>query len=353
MPERRRAFPGYGPEVEARYQRAGQWLLATIFQSDKAAIWCKANGIAITKAAGEGIASSGGFLVPVELSRAILDLRDVYGAFRRRARIVPMASDNMHVPMRPGGTVAYFTGENTAATETSAFVDKIQLTAKKAGALVRLSSELEEDSLTDIVDYVANEIAYAFGVKEDDCAFNGDGTSTYGGISGIATLVLDGNHGQAKVTAASGHNTFLTIDTTDLGKLISAVQASAVPNAAWFCSQTCFAQTFCRLVGGNGYMPMAMVDGVMTPYYLGFPVVLTQKLPLISTTLTGKVMLVFGDMYGGAVLGQRRGVTIARSADRYLDQDEIGVLGTERFDAVIFEPGDNTNVGMLAALVAP
>jgi HK97 family phage major capsid protein len=349
-----RAFPGSGPDIEARYQRAGQWLLATIFQNEKARTWCKSNNLVITRAAGEGIGSAGGYLVPAELSKAILDLRDSFGAFRRRARIVPMASDNTSVERRAaGGISAFFFGENTASTETTGNLDMIGLTAKKIGVLIRTSSELDEDSIVDIVDYLANEIAWAFAAKEDDCAFNGDGTSTYGKMQGIGTIVLDGNHAKAKVTAATAHNTFLTLDSTDLGNLLSAVRASAIPNAAWYCSQTCFAQTFCRLAGGTGYLPMAMADGIMTPHYLGFPVILSQKLPLISTTLTGKAMLAFGDMYAGAVLGQRRGITLARSADRYLDQDQIAILGTERFHAVMQDLGDNTNVGSLAALVAP
>jgi HK97 family phage major capsid protein len=351
---KRRAFPGHGPEIEARYQRAGQWLLATIYGQEKAATWCKANGVAIIKAAGEGIGSSGGFLVPADLANAILDLRDYYGAFRRRAFIAPMASDTTVVTRRTGGgTTVYFVGENAATTESTASFDSISLTAKKIGTLVRISSELEEDAAVDMVDFVANEIAFAFAAQEDDCAFNGDGTSTYGKMRGIGTIVLDGNHNKAKVTAASGHNTFLTLDSTDLAKLIGSVAAAAIPNAAWFCSQTCFAETFCRLAGGTGYLPLMPADGIMTPHYLGFPVILTQKLPLIETTLTGKVMLAFGDMYQGGVLGQRRGITLARSADRYLDQDQIAVLGTERFHAVVHDLGDNTTFGSIAALVAP
>lgn len=352
---RRRAFPGHGPEVEARYLRAGNFLLATLYGRDDAKQWCKANGVRIQKASAEGINSAGGFLVPHELANAIADLRDSYGAFRRRARIVPMASDSLTVPRRPGGTGAFFTAEGTTVSSASATVSGLGLTAKKIGSLILASSELEEDSVFEIVDFLANEIAWAFAAQEDDCGFNGNGTSTYGGMTGIATWALDGNHGKAKVTAASGHNTFLTLDTTDLGSLMAGVQASAVPNGAWFCSQTCFAQTFCRLAGsgGGGYLETRAVDGILTPFYLGFPVILSQKLPLISTTLSGNVMLAFGDLYLGAALGQRRGITIARSPHRYFDSDQIGILGTERFDAVTHDMGDNTNAGAIAALVAP
>jgi HK97 family phage major capsid protein len=350
---RRRAFQGSGPDVDAQYQRAGKWLLATVYRNEKAAEWCKANGIQITKAAGESIGSNGEFLVPTNLANAILDLRDSFGAFRRRARIVPMASDNTNVPRRPGGTSAFFIGENTASTATSVSIDRLDLTARKIGSLVQVSNELEEDAIVDVVDFVANEIAFAFAAQEDDCAFNGDGTSTYGRMRGVSSLVLDGNHTKAKVTAASGHNTYATLDASDLSSLMGSIRASAIPNAAWFCSATCFANTLCRLSGtaGGGYIETRIVDGILTPCYLGFPVILTQKLPLATTTQTGKVMMVFGDMYAGGALGQRRGVTIARSDDRYMDQDQIGVLGTQRFHTVIHDIGDNTNFGSIAALV--
>lgn len=348
---KRRAFPGYGPEIDARYQRAGQWLLATIYENERAADWCKKNFVPIIRAAGEGIGTAGGFVVPADLLNAIVDIRDIFGAFRRRARKIPMKSDTTTVARRPGGTTAFFTTENTAGTESTSNVDSIGLTAKKIVTLVRISSELEEDAIVDIVDSVANEIAFAFAVKEDDCAFNGDGTSTFGGMRGISSIVLDGNHAAAKVSASVNATTFSLLTSVDLANLVSAVQASAIPNAAWFCSQTCFSQTFLRLAGGTGYLPMVETDGILTPHYLGFPVILTQKLPLISTTLTGKVMLAFGDMYLGAALGQRRAITLARSADRYFDQDQIAVLGTERFDAILHDVGDNVNPGALSALV--
>jgi HK97 family phage major capsid protein len=96
-----------------------------------------------------------------------------------------------------------------------------------------------------------------------------------------------------------------------------------------------------------------MVDGIPTQFYNGFPVILTQKLPQIATTLSGQMMMAFGDMYGAAVMGQRRGLTIARSDHRYLENDQMAVLVTERFDAVIHDAGDNNNLGSIAALVAP
>jgi HK97 family phage major capsid protein len=351
----KRAFPGSGPEIDARYERAGKWLLATIYGNAEARTWCDKKGVAIRKAQGEGIGSGGGFLVPTELENAILDLRDSFGAFRRRACVWPMGSDSSLFPRRTGTAAAFFLSEGGSAATgaaTSTNMDGVQLTAKKLAALVTLSSELDEDSIVDLVDYVANEMAWALAAKEDDCAFNGDGSSTYGGMRGIGPLATDGSHGTANVAASN--DAFASLTGADLGKLVGAVRASALPRAAWFVSVTGFGQTMVRLASaGGGGLHEGEADGIPTPMYLGFPVVMSQKLPLGSSVTSGKAMMAFGDMYAAAVLGQRRGLTIARSDHRYLDTDQIAILATERFDAVIHDMGDSTNAGSLAVLVAP
>jgi HK97 family phage major capsid protein len=349
-----KAFPGSGPDIDARYERAGKWLLATMYGRKDARDWCDRKGVIITRAQSEGIGSAGGFLVPTELEQAIFDLRDSYGAFRRRACVWPMGSDSSLFPRRTGTATAAFIGEGAAVSSTSTNMDSVNLTAKKLGAIVTLSNELAEDAIVDMVDYVATELAWALAAKEDDCAFNGDGTSAYGGIQGITKLVLDGNHGKAKVTAASGHNTFTLLDSVDLGSLLAGVRASALERAAWFVSSTGFALTFARIAAATGgLLTPGMVDGVLTQFYNGFPVILAQKLPQSAASLTGQAMLAFGDMYAAGVLGQRRGLTLRRSDDRYLENDQIAVLCTQRIDAVLHDLGDNSNLGSLAVLVAP
>lgn len=338
-----RAFPDHiFADAPARYQRAGQWLLATVFENERAKAWCEKNGV--LKAQGESINSAGGLLTPAELSDVILDLRDVYGAFRRRARIVPMGSDSIRVPRHAGGAIATWTGENVAATATTATVDTVGLTVRKCRAEIDLSSELEQDSLPDIVDYVANEAAFALAQKEDDAAFNGDGSSTYAQQVGLAAI-----SGKSKITAA--HNTYATLTAADFAAVMAGVRASAIGNASWFISQLGFATSMCALAGtSNGYLDYAEIDGIRTPLYLGFPVILTQKLPQVTSSLSGKLMLGFGDMYAAGVLGQRRGVTIQRSDQRYADTDQIGVWVSERVHCVLHDTGDASTFGSIAGL---
>ena len=95
------------------------------------------------------------------------------------------------------------------------------------------------------------------------------------------------------------------------------------------------------------------MSGEIVYRYLGFPIVIAQKLPAINTTLTGKAMMFFGDIGLAAAMGERRGITIKRLDERFADADQIGIMGTERFDINIHDMGDGTNAGPLVSLVAP
>src|SRR6266446_4754582 len=131
----------YKNENDAR--RAGNWF-AAVAGNEWAA---KRNDLPIVKAAGEGINSAGGVLVPGEIETAIIELRDVRGVFRSAVGGgSPMKSDNDTVPRRTGGLTAYFTAEGAAITESQAAWDNVGLTTKKLATLTRSSSELPEDA---------------------------------------------------------------------------------------------------------------------------------------------------------------------------------------------------------------
>ena len=86
--------------------------------------------------------------------------------------------------------------------------DDVNLVARKLAVLTRMSSELAEDAIIDLAAWLAEEVAYAFAEKEDDCLFNGDGTSTYGGIQGVLNK-LSGKAGA--MSATSGVDTFAEV----------------------------------------------------------------------------------------------------------------------------------------------
>ncbi len=341
-----------GEHAEENAYRVGQWLKSSIFGDIEARDWCRDNGVGtVNKALSEGINSAGGFLVPTEMMDSIIDLREDFGVFRKYAKIVPMTSDTLDWPRRVGGLTAYFVGENVAATESNASWDNVSLVAKKLAVLTRISNELSEDAVVSIADLMTSEIAYAFASKEDDCGFNGDGTSTYGGIRGLTNLLVDANFAGSKVAAVSGHDLFSEIDATDITSLMGKLPAYATPNAKFFISQLGFATVFERLVASAGGNSISTLDGAIQYRYLGFPIVISQKLPAVTTAQNGTVMMLFGDLALASAMGERRMATIKRSDERYFEQDQIGILGTERVDIVNHDVGDATNAGPIVGLV--
>jgi HK97 family phage major capsid protein len=344
-------------EIEGRMVRAvdqaytvGQWFKATVLGNAEAAEWCKSRGVSIAKAQGEGVDSAGGFLVPEELMASIIVLRELYGVFRQECQVVPMGSDTLNWPRRTGGLTAYFTGENQAATESQAAWDNVNLTAKKLAVLTRMSNEIAEDAVVSIADWLVGEIAYAFALKEDDSGFNGDGTSSFGGIRGITTLAVDGNHNACKVTASSA--TFTSLVVKDLTGLQGALPQYALPGARWYMSQQVFFSVVATILAGAGGNRLDILAQGLEKRLLGFPVSIAQKLP-IATPGSGKAMFAFGDLSKAAMMGERRIVTIRRSDHRYFENDQIGLLGTERIDVNVHDMGDNTTAGPLVALISP
>jgi HK97 family phage major capsid protein len=329
---------------------AGMWFKATLMDNAEAKEWCKSRGIRIHKAQGEGVDSAGGFLVPEELMASIIVLREAFGVFRQQVQVVPMGSDTLNWPRRTGGLTAFFTSENQSATESQVAWDNINLTAKKLAVLTRMSNEIAEDAVVSIADWLVGEISYAFASKEDDCGFNGDGTSGFGGMRGLTTLAVDGNHNACKFTTSSA--TWSSIVIKDLTSLIGVLPQYAIGGAQFYMSQQAFYTIVATILAGAGGNRLDVLTEGVQKRLLGYPVTIAQKLPIV-TPGSGKAMFFFGDLTKAAMMGERRGVSIKRSDHRYFENDQVGLLGTERFDINVHDMGDNVNAGPLVAAISP
>jgi HK97 family phage major capsid protein len=341
---RPRAFTG--PDSAKRAERAGMWLRALIGDS-RAVDWCVTRNIPLTKAQVEGVNVAGGYLVPEELDGAILAAREAAGAFRSGCDIRRMTSATSVRPRRAGGLTAYFTSEGSAISESQMTWDAISASAKKLAILGRSSSELWEDEPEILSEYIAAEAGFAFALKEDTVGF-GSGVSD--GITGLEKA-LSGT--TSAIETASGHNSFATLDSSDLAGLIAGVQSSALASAAWYCSSICFALTICRLAGTTGgLVATPQPDGSTRLSYLGWPVRISSALATATTALTGSAMLFFGDLARSSVLAQRSGLVVAISMDRAMDADQVLFRAIERLDIVnhlgVSAPStDKTPVAML------
>jgi HK97 family phage major capsid protein len=327
--------------------RFGSWALGCI-GFKKSAQWCDDNGI-VTKIANlEGNNLAGGFLVPEEFENTLITLREQFGVIRNYARIVPMSSDIKRMPRRSTNLTASFVGEASTASQTNETFDQINLVAKKSMVLTKFSSELSEDAVINFADDLAGEMAYAQAKLEDRCAFIGDATSEFGGMTGLANAV-----GSAGVTTATT-TAFTGITVAQIQEAFAKLpQYADNANAKIYCHKTVWNSVFLRLAfqtGGQNAADLLSGNGQLA--FAGYPVVLTQAMN--NVTGNGAIVCHFGDMSQGVYFGDRRqtAVDFSNSALTSFETDMLAYRATTRWDLVCANVGDATNAGSIVTLKA-
>ena len=337
---------------------SGMFFIAALTKDKRAVEWCQNHGISMERsiwnAAGENQNQLGGVLVPDEIERTVIDLRESRGVARQECMVKGMTGDTMYVPRRTGGLTAYFVDENPSSgiTESDKNWDSVRLVAKTLATLTRYSMQLSDDAIISIGDDLASEIAYAFADKEDKCLFLGDGTeATYGGIVGL----ISGTAAGSTYTAASGNTAFSTLDREDFEGMVGKLPQYAEANAKWYISKAGWAASMLRLIdaaGGNTWRDLA--NGKRELQFLGYPVVIVQ---VMNSTLTAQVstngLAYFGDMRQAVTFGNRRGVSVFPSEHRYMEFNQIGIRGFERFDLNYHERGTASAAGSIIMLATP
>lgn len=332
--------------------RFGMFMLASIGRREHAAKYCQANGIPVSVAGmTEGVNEDGGALVPPEFENYLILLREQFGVFRGRARYTPMTREQKTIFRQTGGLTAYFVDEEDAITGSKANFDRVLLTAKKLGCLAYESTELSEDSIMDMGDILMGEIAYAFAKKEDQCGFVGDGTSTYGRISGVTNRLLTvfTTAGGTGLTLSSGNlwseltlNDFLAVD----GSLPAYAEGA---NCAWYCHKKFWDTVLLRLALASGGVTAAEVIAGAPRRFLGHDVIISQAMP--SSEANSQVPAVLGDLSMAATFGDRRQTTVAWSEHYAFNTDQLAVRGTERFDINVNDVGATGTAGPVVGIL--
>ena len=273
-----------------------------------------------------GTAADGGNLVPDPLSDALINLMEQRGAARQACQRVVMSADTWTVPKVTAHATVYYPAEAAAITESDLAFSQVQLTAKKLAALVKMSTEVTEDSIVDIMNVVVESIAYSIALEEDKNLFNGvaGGVNT-AGIAGDAS-VDDTNVASAGALAL----TDLTACASGIGNPIIGAQN------AWWMSPVIFNSVVRDLVNAAGGNTIADLEGGQRPLLLGYPVNFVSALP--SAPASGELVAVFGDLRLGAYFGDRRALNFKTLSELYMENDQLGVVATERIDIKVSCP---------------
>jgi HK97 family phage major capsid protein len=330
-----------GPDAEANAYASGRFLMAAIGNHEPSKSWLKDHGMQMAHSSDDN--GKGGFLVPEVLENALIDLKEEFGMFRRYAMNWPMSSDVSLVPRRVSGFTTYFVGQNETITPSTTTLDQIRLEAKKLAALTQFSSELNEDAIISVADFYAREFAYALAVKEDSCGFLGDGTSAFGGITGLGSALNAGS-----ISVATGITAASNLTLANFEAVVAKLPEFPGIQPAWYIHKALFHTTMGRLQVAAGGNTVADLGNGPVMQFLGYPVRFIQTLP--SAASTNVKIAYFGDLAMAATMGTRRGVTLRADESVYFAQDALALRVTERFDINIHERGTDTVAGPIICL---
>jgi HK97 family phage major capsid protein len=353
---------GFSPDSRAEKEKMGYafgQLAKMVGRNDKKAHqWLLENGY-YTKGQNETTDADGGYLVPQILAREVIFLRDQYGVMRQNARVMGMSSDNLNVPRNSASTTAYWPAENANITASQVTFTNVQILAKKLAILTQVSSELQEDSIVDIGATLAQDMAYVMAYNEDLATFLGDGTSTYGGITGVAPAIAAVNGGANAgwiYTGADVTGDWNATTLADLRKLTAAIPeyADRPGECAFYMNRAFFQQVVCNdldALSGNGFFDLTAAPGP-NPTLFGYPVIYTQVLSKDPTPAADTPLALFGNLKTGAIMGSRRDLRIQVSDQAGFISDSLYFRATERFGFNYFDLPTASVCGSVAVLVA-
>lgn len=283
----------------------------------------------LTRAQGELVDSSGGFMVPGQVAARILDGSLEREVVRPRARIVPMQSREIRVPAwdhsdRSGGathsgiTARWESESATLATDT-AKLREVKLIARKLAFLAVASSELLEDATAFGTEF-ERALIEASSFHLDDAFLNGDGAGKpLGVLNSACTIEVAKESGQAAST----------IVYENLVAMYSRLLPASRQTATWVCSHTALPQllTLSLPIGTGGSAIRVLNEQNGTFRALGLPLVVSEKLPTVGSA--GDILLCDFNQY---LIGLRTGVAIVVSPHLLFDKDQVAFRLRIRLD---------------------
>lgn len=271
-----------------------------------------------------GTDSEGGYLVPDEFERKLIEGLEEENLLRRISKVIKTSSGDRKIPVVASKGTASWIDEEGAYIESDMKFNQVSIGAHKVGTMIKVSEELLNDSAFAIEPYIAREFARQIGQKEEEAFFTGDGTGKPMG------LLHEGSNIEAGATAASG--TAITFD--DLIDLYYSVKEPYRKTAVFVMNEKTL-KAVRKLKDTNGqYIWQPSVTAGTPDKILNCPVFTSPFIPEITA---GAKSVIFGD-FSYYWIADRQGRSFKRLNELYATTGQVGFLGMQRVDAKLILP---------------
>ena len=265
-----------------------------------------------------GTDSEGGYLVPDEFERTLVEALQEENIFRQLATIITTSSGDRKIPVVATKGSASWVDEEGAIPEADDAFGQVSIGAYKLATIIKVSEELINDSVFNLEQYIAKEFGRRIGVKEEEAFFVGDGTGKPTGIFNAT--------GGAGVGVTTASATAITID--EIMDLFYSLKSPYRKNAV-FVTNDATVKSIRKLKDGNGqYLWQPSVTAGQPDTILNRPLKTSVYVPGIAAAAK---TIAFGD-FSYYWVADRQGRSFQRLNELYAATGQVGFKATQRVD---------------------
>jgi HK97 family phage major capsid protein len=272
----------------------------------------------------------------------IIELVFAYGAARQHGTVFPLGAGTVKLPRLQAGEDNFgFLGAGTAGMSASIAQKEVTatlvtFTANKFGGLIRIPTELEEDTFVPLGQFLARYIARQLAKGEDLTMFLADGSSTYANIVGIAKYCQ--NNTAYLQVLSTGHTSTGSATIADFRAMRTLVNPAVLANmnangrssAAYYLHPSFEALLVTFNTINNPLIYVRLPDGTCT--LDGYPIHWIGVSSINSATVTVSTPFCFFGDLSYWHLGERGTVRVEVSKEVFFQTDELAMRALERID---------------------
>ena len=271
-----------------------------------------------------GTDSEGGYLVPDEFEKTLVESLEEQNIFRQLASVITTSSGDRKIPVVATKGSASWIDEEGVIPESDDAFGQVSIGAYKLGTIIKVSEELLNDSIFNLESYIAREFARRIGTKEEEAFFAGDGTGKPTGIFNAT--------GGAEVGVTAAGVKAITLD--EIMDLFYSLKAPYRKNAV-FTMNDSTVKAIRKLKDGNGqYIWQPSITAGQPDTILNRPIKTSSYVPALDA---GKKAIAFGD-FSYYWVADRQGRSFQRLNELYAATGQVGFRATQRVDGKLILP---------------
>ncbi|MBU6955930.1 phage major capsid protein [Hahella sp. HN01] len=297
--------------------------------------WMRKNNAAgiEAKAVNLGANQDGGFGVPEELDRQILELERELSPMRALCRNIQVSTDGYKRLVNLGGAGSGWVGETDARPETNTpKLAQIEAYMGEIYANPATTQKALDDVYFNVEQWIADEVAQEFVDREADAFLNGDGVGKPKGILSYAMdAAPDASREFGKLQRViSGKAGDFTAD--NLLSVIYRLKKAFRRNASWMMTGTTVEKVRKFKDADGNYMWRPGIEAGQPSLLLGYGIEENEDMPEVAADANA---ILFGDFMRGYSIVDRIGARMLR--DPYTHKPFVHFYTTKRVGGMLVD----------------